>query len=143
MKWKWVLLHAGIIVLILVAGLTPLIATAVAGTIADRNGCELHEGFVNPCVIDGVDRGQDLYTTAMLGWLAIATVPIGVALGSLMMPAVAPAAKERIQQPGHEHLRAGHERHESSSSRRFTIETVRAHNSDSAASCFRPLAVIE
>ncbi len=88
MNWKWVLIHLGVILLILVIGLSPLIATAIAGTIAERNGCELHEGFVNPCVIDGVDRGQDLYTTAMVGWLAIATVPIGVAVAAIYLLAV-------------------------------------------------------
>jgi hypothetical protein len=78
MKWKWVVIHVVVIVLILLAAGSPLIAVAIAGSIANANGCELHEGFVNPCVIDGVDRGQDLYTAAMLGWFAIATVPIGL-----------------------------------------------------------------
>jgi hypothetical protein len=78
MKWKWVAIHALVVVLILLAGLSPFIATAIAGSIANANGCELHEGFVNPCVINGVDRGQDLYTLGVLGWLGIATVPLGL-----------------------------------------------------------------
>lgn len=95
MKWKWIAIHAAVVLLILLAALSPLIATAIAGRIADANGCELHEGFVNPCVIDGVDRGQDLYTTAMLGWLAIATVPIGLAAAAVYLLVVVAVALVR------------------------------------------------
>jgi hypothetical protein len=54
----------------------------VAGTIAEAHGCQLDEGSPHPCMIDGVDRGQDLYTYGVLGWLALGTIPIalGVAL---------------------------------------------------------------
>lgn len=88
MKWKWVLLHAAIILLILIVGLSPLIVTAIAGTIAARNDCVLHEGFVNPCVINGVDRGQDLYTAGMMGWLAIATIPISLGVTAVYLVVV-------------------------------------------------------
>lgn len=60
--------------------LAPIISTAIAGYIAQSHGCTLHEGFVNPCVIDGEDWGQTLYTMAMMGWFMIATVPIAAGL---------------------------------------------------------------
>jgi hypothetical protein len=72
------LIHTLVVLLILVLGFSPFIGVAVAGYIAESNGCTLHEGFVNPCVIDGVDRGQDLYTWFVLGWLGIGTVPLGI-----------------------------------------------------------------
>ena len=73
-----ILIHTLVVLLILVLGFSPFIGVAVAGSIANANGCTLHEGFVNPCIIDGVDRGEDLYTWFVLGWLGIATVPLGL-----------------------------------------------------------------
>lgn len=60
--------------------LSPMISVAIAGTIANRYGCTLHEGFVNPCVINGVDYGETLYSMGVLGWLFFMTVPISVGL---------------------------------------------------------------
>lgn len=89
MRWKWIGIHAAVVLLILAAALSPLIATAIAGIIAEANGCELHEGFANPCVINGVDRGEDLYAAGMLGWFAIATIPIGVVAAAVYLLVVA------------------------------------------------------
>jgi hypothetical protein len=50
----------------------------IAGTIAEANGCTLHEGFVNPCVINGVDYGETLYSFGVLGWLALGTIPLAL-----------------------------------------------------------------
>jgi hypothetical protein len=72
------LIHTLVVLLILVLGASPFISAAIAGSIANANGCDLHEGFVNPCVINGVDRGSELYTWAMLAWFGIATVPIAL-----------------------------------------------------------------
>lgn len=69
--YVWVL-----IVIILVA-LGPLIGVVVAGGIASANGCTLHEGFANPCVVVGVDMGGLLYGLGVLGWLMLASIPLG------------------------------------------------------------------
>lgn len=50
----------------------------IAGTIADSNGCVLHEGFVNPCVINGEDWGETLYTMGVIAWLGLGTLPIAI-----------------------------------------------------------------
>jgi hypothetical protein len=42
-------------------------------------GCELHEGFVNPCIIFGADRGELLYALGVMGWFMLVTLPIGCA----------------------------------------------------------------
>ena len=55
---------------ILLLAASPLISVMIAGWIAETNGCTLHEGFVNPCVVNGTDIGQDLYAAFVLGWHA-------------------------------------------------------------------------
>lgn len=52
-------------------GMSPLVSVAIAGLITDLNGCGLHEGFVQPCVVFGVDLGGLLYNMAALGWLML------------------------------------------------------------------------
>ena len=78
MKRRTIVIHSLIIFLILLIGLSPVLATASAGLIAQANGCALHEGFVNPCIINGEDWGRDLYIFGNMGWFAIATIPIAL-----------------------------------------------------------------
>lgn len=82
MKWLWRLLWVLAIGLILF-GVAPLVSVIVASELAAAHGCTLHEGFVNPCVIGGQDRGEVLYQMAVAGWLMMLTLPfaaLGVAL---------------------------------------------------------------
>jgi hypothetical protein len=83
-----VIIHTLVILLILIVGASPLIAAFAAGAIADANGCTLHEGFVNPCIINGEDWGETLYTLFVLGWLAIGTIPIAVIAALVYLAAV-------------------------------------------------------
>ena len=55
-------------------------ATAGSGWFASSHGCTLHEGFVNPCVVDGTDYGETLYQLGMMGWLMLFTLPLAAAL---------------------------------------------------------------
>ena len=66
----------GYVVIALLAG-SPVISVAVAGSIASWNGCTLHEGFANPCVVNGEDIGKTLYAMGMMGWFMLATIPLG------------------------------------------------------------------
>lgn len=66
--------------LAILACLSPMISVAIAGYIASSHGCTLHEGFPNPCVINGTDYGETLYTMGVLGWLMLATMPIAAGL---------------------------------------------------------------
>lgn len=77
MRRAWII-HTLVVLLILLLGLLPVISVAVASSIADANDCTLHEGFANPCVIDGTDYGETLYVMGMMGWFMIATVPLAV-----------------------------------------------------------------
>ena len=67
----------GYIVIALVAG-WPIASVAIAGTIASWNGCTLHEGFPNTCVVNGNDMGDTLYAMGVMGWFMLATIPVGL-----------------------------------------------------------------
>lgn len=54
-----------------IIGIAPLASVFLAGLIADRNGCELHEGFAQTCVVLGADVGGALYNMVALGWLML------------------------------------------------------------------------
>ncbi|MGZ9810302.1 hypothetical protein ACXN5S_07530 [Pseudoroseicyclus sp. H15] len=64
------------LVLVLI-GLAPIASVALASLLADRAGCELHEGYANACIIAGKDRGDMLYTMFVAGWLMLMTIPLG------------------------------------------------------------------
>jgi hypothetical protein len=72
----------GYVVVALFAG-WPILSVAIAGTIAAWNGCTLHEGFTNPCLVNGSDVGGTLYAMAVMGWFMIATLPLGLVAGLL------------------------------------------------------------
>ncbi len=88
------------LVLILLVALAPVISVAVAGWIAEANGCVLHEGFINPCIVNGVDAGSTLYTLFVLGWLMLATLPLGaMALAALLAILIAHQLWRRYRRP--------------------------------------------
>lgn len=76
MAKKWIF-HAVVVLLIILVAFAPVISVMVASGIAASLGCDLDEGSVHPCMYNGRDIGLDLLTAAMMGWLAIATLPIG------------------------------------------------------------------
>ena len=75
-------LFAGYFVVALLAG-WPILSVVIAGTIASWNGCTLHEGFANPCVVGGRDIGSTLYAMGVMGWFMLATIPLGLISGLL------------------------------------------------------------
>jgi hypothetical protein len=77
MKW-WLLFHAVVVVIILLVAFSPLISVVIAGSIANAHGCTLDEGSVHPCIVNGTDMGETLYTMGVMGWLMLATIPIGL-----------------------------------------------------------------
>ena len=56
----------------------PIASVAIAGTVAWWNDCTLHEGFANPCIVNGRDIGGTLYQMGVMGWFMLATIPIGM-----------------------------------------------------------------
>ena len=73
-RFRGLLVGYGVIAL---AAGWPILSVIIAGTIASWKGCTLHEGFVNPCVVNGRDVGETLYAMGVMGWFMLATIPLG------------------------------------------------------------------
>lgn len=78
-RFPW-LIYWIVLFLIAAVALAPIASVVVCGWIANTHGCRVDEGSVHPCVINGHDYGQLLYTMGVLGWLMLVTLPAG-ALG--------------------------------------------------------------
>ena len=87
--WIKIILHEVVIFTILCVALLPAVSVATAGQIANANGCQLDEGSIHPCVVNGEDMGETLYTMGMMGWLLIATIPLGLGAAGLYILLVA------------------------------------------------------
>lgn len=75
MRWLRIAFVLGLLVCF-----APIGSVIAAAWIAERHGCVLHEGFVNPCVVNGKDIGETLYAMGVMGWLMLATLPIAALL---------------------------------------------------------------
>lgn len=67
-----------IFLLILVWIVWPMVLVGVAGSIASANGCQLDEGSVHPCIVNGRDMGEQLYGMGVMGWFMLVTIPTGL-----------------------------------------------------------------
>ena len=56
--------------------------------IAAAYGCKVDEGSVHPCIINGHDYGQLLYTLGVSGWFMLVTLPIGALAGAAWLVAL-------------------------------------------------------
>jgi hypothetical protein len=74
------LLNLSVIACIVLIGSAPIISTAIAGSVATAHGCDLDEGSIHPCLINGVDYGETLYSMGVLGWFMLVSIPIAAAL---------------------------------------------------------------
>ncbi len=69
--------NALVLLLIALVALSPLISVAIAGEIASSHGCQLDEGSIHPCMVNGQDMGETLYSMGVMGWFMLVTIPIG------------------------------------------------------------------
>jgi len=76
-RFPWKIYGLALVVIVLLSAL-PLIGALIAEWLAQSNGCALNEGSTNPCIIMGADWGEALYTLFVLGWLMLATMPLGM-----------------------------------------------------------------
>jgi TRAP-type C4-dicarboxylate transport system permease small subunit len=83
MKKRKLLVHALILVAIFLIAFGPLIISLSAGAFASINSCTLHEGFSNPCVVFGIDFGENLYSLGVMGWYTLVTFPTAMFLFAL------------------------------------------------------------
>jgi hypothetical protein len=75
-KFPWII-YLLVLVLILAFTLAPIGSVVACSWIANAYGCKVDEGSVHPCLINGIDRGELLYTLGVLGWLMLVTLPVG------------------------------------------------------------------
>ena len=73
--WIWYLVA---LLVIVTFALAPIGSVMACGIIANTHGCQVDEGSVHPCIINGHDYGQLLYTLGVLGWLMLVTLPAGL-----------------------------------------------------------------
>src|SRR5262249_6556925 len=66
-----------VLALIILFALAPIGSVVVCGVIANAYGCKVDEGSVHPCIVNGKDYGHLLYTLGVMGWLMLATLPLG------------------------------------------------------------------
>jgi hypothetical protein len=76
-RFPW-LVYWIVLALIVLLAVLPLLSALGAGAVASANGCALDEGSVHPCIIGGADWGEALYSFGVLGWLMLASLPLGV-----------------------------------------------------------------
>jgi hypothetical protein len=76
-RFPWILYWI-VFVLIVLLALAPVGSVVACGLIANAHGCRVDEGSAHPCVINGKDYGQLLYTLGVMGWLMLVTLPAGV-----------------------------------------------------------------
>jgi hypothetical protein len=67
-----------VFLLILAWTVWPVALVVVAGNIAAANGCQLDEGSVHPCIVNGRDMGEQLYGMGVMGWFMLVTIPTGL-----------------------------------------------------------------
>jgi hypothetical protein len=76
-RFPWIVYWIVLALIILVA-LAPVGSVFACAVIGNAHGCRVDEGSVHPCMINGKDYGQLLYTLGMMGWLMLVTLPAGV-----------------------------------------------------------------
>jgi hypothetical protein len=73
--WMWYLLAFFVICGFAFA---PIGSVMLCAAIANAYGCKVDEGSMHPCIINGQDYGQLLYTLGVLGWLMLVTLRSGL-----------------------------------------------------------------
>ena len=76
-RFPWIVYCIALVLIILVA-LAPVGSVVACGLIANANRCKVDEGSVRPCIINGQDYGQLLYTLGVPGWLILLSLPGGL-----------------------------------------------------------------
>ena len=75
-RFPWRVYIIAFLVIVLFAA-APLLSVLFTAFVAEANGCTVNEGMVNPCMVMGSDWGSLLYTTGVMGWFMLATIPLG------------------------------------------------------------------
>jgi hypothetical protein len=75
-RFPWAAYLVTFVVIVLFAT-APLLSVYVTYLVAESHGCTVNEATIHPCIVLGIDLGGLLYTTGVLGWFMLATLPLG------------------------------------------------------------------
>ena len=75
-RFPWILYWI-VLGLIVIVAFAPIGSVVACGLIANAYGCHVDEGSVHPCMINGKDYGQLLYSLGVMGWFMLLTLPLG------------------------------------------------------------------
>ena len=75
-RFPWGIYGLVFLLIVLFAG-APIISVLISGWVAEANGCVLNEAGSHPCLVGGTDIGDLLVFMFVMGWLALATLPLG------------------------------------------------------------------
>jgi uncharacterized BrkB/YihY/UPF0761 family membrane protein len=73
--WFWYILA---LVPIVAFAFAPVGSVVLCAVIANAYGCKVDEGSVHPCIINGHDYGDFLYSLGVMGWLMLVSLPGGL-----------------------------------------------------------------
>src|SRR6184192_4903178 len=76
-RFPWILYGVALVFIVLFA-FAPIGSVMLCAAVANAYGCKVDEGSMHPCIINGQDYGQLLYTLGVLGWLMLVTLPAGL-----------------------------------------------------------------
>lgn len=72
--------HIGIFLLIVFMAFVPMLVSWLASSFGYILGCKINESGTDPCTVAGIPFGNILSGFFAIGWLSIATLPLGVIL---------------------------------------------------------------
>ena len=76
-RFPWIL-YGIALVLIVGFAFAPVGSVMLCAWIANAHGCQVDEGSVHPCIINGHDYGELLYDLGVMGWFMLVTLPGGL-----------------------------------------------------------------
>jgi hypothetical protein len=76
-RFPWIL-YGIVLVLIVLFAFAPIGSVLLCAAIANAHGCKVDEGSVHPCIINGHDYGELLYSLGVMGWFMLVTIPGGL-----------------------------------------------------------------
>ena len=75
--FPWILYWI-VLALIILLAFAPIGSVMLCAGIANAYGCKVDEGSVHPCIINGHDYGELLYSLGVMGWFMLVTIPSGL-----------------------------------------------------------------
>jgi hypothetical protein len=56
----------------------PIASVVLCTAIANTYGCKVDEGSLHPCIVNGHDYRELLYSLGVMGWFMLVIIPVGL-----------------------------------------------------------------